>query len=112
MERLEKEVGQVDDSIMLENIVRMSRENDIPVTICVEGEKFTGVIKDVTSLYGGVSYSPILYLRGTDEDDPEKERHTMIATDRILPTDKEIPADKISYITFVTEKGLLDNLIK
>ena len=95
---VKKEEGQIEDSIIVENLARMSRDHNIPVAVYVEGQEYTGIVK--TILYNSPAYAAVLYMRWVSEDDPEKEGHALI------------PMSRISYITFTTEKGFLDNLVQ
>lgn len=93
---IQREVCQLEDTITLANLVKMSREHNIALTVCVGGREHTGFIKGAAYM-GQV---PMLYMRYPDTDDPEKERHVLI------------DLNSITDCFFTTDKGFLDNLIE
>jgi len=97
MERVQKERYQVDDRLVFENLVRMSRENNHPVTIRVEGREYTGIIKDL--MYTSPAYGGMLYVRFPDPEDDTQEQHVLISIEDIID------------LQFATEVGMLDDLI-
>lgn len=99
MKRVAKETHQVDNSVIAENIVIMSREHGIPVTIeTLGGKVYTGIVMSrFCAVTGDVS---AFYMRLAIEGSQMHERHAVI------------PIASIDSLTFETEKGLLDNLVK
>lgn len=101
MERLKKEQCQVDDTVIQENLVKMSREHGILVTIrTLKGDYFYGTLMCIIPFNAATTGVPALYLQRVIEDSDGNQRHAVI------------PVSSIDSITFATEKGLLDNLVK
>ncbi len=91
------ETNQSRYTLIWPNIVNMSLYNDIPVKIEMEGgSKHEGIIKrGWISFPGGTE---CLYLRPAGSGD--SEQHTLLNFDKIVS------------LSFVTEKGFLDNLLE
>lgn len=99
MERLKKETCQVDGTVILENLISLSRDYGISVTIkTTQGDVYTGKLLSVVSF--NAATVPALYMRLDIEGSQLHESHAVI------------PVSSIDSLTFATEKGLLDNLVK
>lgn len=97
---LQKETGQMEDTIIMDNIVRLSSEHNVPLSIETKtGKVCTGILKALMPIGAGITTSWMFYLRRDDAENPKKEVHSMVAL------------SDVSAIEFVTEKGFLDNLI-
>lgn len=101
MERLEKEMCQPDGTVILENLISLSRDYGIPVTIKTgQGDVYTGKLLSSVPFCAATVGVPALYIRLDIEGSQLHESHAVI------------PVSSIDSLTFATEKGLLDNLVK
>jgi hypothetical protein len=97
-EKLQREQEQVDDTVIPENLIKLSRDHGIEVTIkTLQGGVITGRVMARVSFNAATVGVPALYIRRTIED---HERHAIV------------PVSSIDSLTFDTEKGFLDNLVK
>ena len=96
---LAKEVMQPKGTLMIDNIIRMSRDHEIPLVIHTKaGNSFEGIFKTLMKIdLAGTGERRALYLRyeavGT-------EGHALI------------PIDRIDMIGFSTDVGFLDDFIE
>jgi hypothetical protein len=95
---VQKEIHQAEGTIIIENLIRMSSEHGVLLTIYTKaGNVYTGIWKTLINLLPvGTGGTPAIYLRHTADD----ERHACV------------PLDNIDSIEFTTEPGFLDNLIE
>ncbi len=89
---VEKETCQCDDTLIIENIVRMSRENDIEVEVLMHSGN---VVKGIVKAGHGYPVHNIYVRMSSNEGD----------------THHWINLSEVQTITWTTEKGFLDNLI-
>lgn len=96
---VQKEACQVDNTVIIENIIRMSRDHGIRIYVDFalhDNERsLNGILKDVVIIHG----IPVLYLGQVMSGKDDIETHALI------------PVSRIEAISFETEKGFLDNLI-
>ena len=96
---LQREVCQVDDTVIIENIIRMSREHGIRINVefnLHDNERsLNGILKDIVNVHS----VPMLYLGRVMTGKDSVETHALI------------PVSRIEAITFETQNGFLDNLI-
>jgi hypothetical protein len=98
---VEKETCQPDNTIVIENIIRVSKDHEILVTIeTLRGKVYTGYVLSQVPFFVATVGVPALYMRLAIEGSQLHERHAII------------PVSNIDSLTFATEKGFLDNLIK
>lgn len=101
MEKLRKITCQPDDTVFSENLVELSREHKIPVTVkTLHGDIYTGILMSTIPFYVATEGTLALYMRLEIEGSQLHERHAVI------------PVSSIDSMTFATEKGFLDNLVK
>jgi len=97
---VQKEPQQVDGTIVIENIIRMSKEHDVRLFVDFKlhdsERSVNGILKDIVKVYN----VPMLYLGQVISGKADVETHALI------------PVARIEAITFETEHGFLDNLIQ
>ncbi len=98
VEKLQRESCQVDDTVILENLIKLSRDHGIEVTIkTLQGDVYIGKLLADVSFNAATVGVPALYIRRVIEGN---EKHAVI------------PVSSIDSLTFVAEKGFLDNLVE
>ncbi len=102
---LQLETWQCGDTIILEDLIRMSREHNIAVTVFAKGKEYCGKIKGFLDLH-----ESMLYLR-------EKVGVQIVVsignTSRVeRECHRFVPVSDIESIEFHTDVGFLDDLIE
>jgi len=101
MDKLQRETCQVENSVILENLIVMSRDHGIPVTVKTrQGDVYTGKLMADVPCYVATVGTIALYIRCVIEGSEEHESHAVI------------PVSSIDSMTFCTKKGFLDNLVE
>jgi len=115
MKKVQKETCQCDDTLILENVVRLSKENCMPVTVKIPGNEYTGILKDI--MFGGTDKPHLLlYMCVLDSDNIRVISAvdvSAVARDSYIQLEEHvlIKVDEIITLTFKTDVGLLDNLV-
>lgn len=94
---IKRELGQVEETLILENVIRWSNQENKGVRVVTKNASFFGILKSVDNRF--------LYLRGWEVGDlatraDGTEEHHLLAI------------NAIEGISFITEKGCLDNLVE
>lgn len=96
--KIEKETGQP-PYVIMDNIIKISSQNNIPVKVVTKaGKEYEGIAKKPLQLFSDDTFHGYgIYL---SQNDGDNEIHTCI------------PNNSIDSLTLTTEKGGLDGLIK
>ncbi len=94
MKRVRKEACQARETFIWGNIIKLSSDNDIPVTIKLDDEEITGIAWRILS----TRHSDMLYLKNVDSGSDDIEKHVCVNIQHV------------KTIVIEAEPGMLDDI--